>query len=243
MAPSTRRPLLNSINSQQERPAAPAPPSTDLPLPSTGSHVRSTASISHSRPPKRIVPLEPRPERAPKTARTETGRNSSSQTRAPLREVPEEDMNMRGPSFSEGQDSGGLFQPEPTLREASVPAPSFSVTEPNPDSQTSGSGDSQSYRQSPQEWLFGDYDEPRERILPQPRPAVSIPSSDRIKILQSSADAFERVTLCARRQFIAMLDNTRVTWPVEQVFPDLSANREIYKNAVTRVCDLYKTWI
>lgn len=169
-------------------------------------------------------------------------------------------MNRPGSSLPQSQNLTGLSQPGHTTavattpntaampqslqrpREASVSVHSFSEQEPNPDSQSSGSGNSQSYRQSSQEWSLADYDGSQESGLTQPEPAIPTHSSDRIRVSKADSEAFEEVTLCARRQFIATLDNKRVTWPVEQVFPGLSATREMYKNAVARVRDLYKTW-
>ncbi|PWY66465.1 hypothetical protein BO70DRAFT_366533, partial [Aspergillus heteromorphus CBS 117.55] len=257
MAPSSRsRRAHGAMNSQRQR------PTVHSDLPRTGGYVRDAKSIRYSGPPKRILPPEAGSERAAKTARTETAVNPSSQGQPPLQQTSDQDINIQGSSFSQGRDSGSLSQPGdpaapaaipnsmPQLlarsREASVPTFSFSGREPNPASQNttdSGSGNSHSYQRSSQELIYIDDNEAGESIPSnQPMPAISIPSSDRIKISQSDNEAFEQLTLCARRQFIATLDNKRVTWPVEQAFPGLSATRDMYKNAVTRVRDLYKTW-
>lgn len=167
---------------------------------------------------------------------------------------------MRGASFSQGRDSSGLSQPEkagvalPTSdsiamsqpsqspQEHSVPVHSFSEREPDPDSQTIESETPQLRQQYTQDWLFTDYNELQESRLARPKSAIHTHSSDHIRASPSDVEAFKEMTLCARQQFIATLDNTNVAWPVEQAFPGISANRALYKNRVTRVRALYRTW-
>ncbi|OJJ78420.1 uncharacterized protein ASPGLDRAFT_62550 [Aspergillus glaucus CBS 516.65] len=58
----------------------------------------------------------------------------------------------------------------------------------------------------------------------------------------SAHDAFLKLDQLARQQFIMSLNNWEVEEPVEHVFPSMSANDAMFRTAVQKVRDLYKTW-